>query len=97
VGAAGLVQVVVNIAAGLLNVAVLLVLLLATAAAMLRFFGYWREERRRERATPGADTARESGVRAGASNAAPCPPPPRAFARRTPRARALLARLRSGR
>ncbi|PSQ98242.1 MAG: hypothetical protein BRD48_07950 [Bacteroidetes bacterium QS_9_68_14] len=45
--AVGILQVVIDIAAGLLGVAVPLLLVLLLVAVVLRFFGYWRQERRR--------------------------------------------------
>lgn len=45
--AVGILQVVIDIAAGLLDVAVPLLLILLLVAVVLRFFGYWRQERRR--------------------------------------------------
>lgn len=44
--AVSILQVVINIAGWLLDIAVPMLLLLLLVAVVLRFFGYWREERR---------------------------------------------------
>ena len=44
--AVSILQVIINIAGGLLDIAIPVLLLLLLVAVVLRFFGYWREERR---------------------------------------------------
>lgn len=45
--AVGILEFVIGIVQGLLDVAVPVLLVLLLVAVVLRFFGYWREERRR--------------------------------------------------
>lgn len=44
--AVSILQVIINIAGWLLDIAIPVLLLLLLVAVVLRFFGYWREERR---------------------------------------------------